>query len=55
MEERAKEIKREGGRGQNGVRLCLGDGETEIEVTNLSKSPAERGECDGTSGKAAEG
>ena len=32
-----------GGRGRNGGRLCLRVEETEMEVTNLSKSPAETG------------
>lgn len=37
--EREGERKRD--RGRNGGRLCLREGETETEVTNLSKSPAE--------------
>lgn len=38
---RGKERKGEKRRGRNGERLCLREGHTEIEVTNLSKSPAE--------------
>lgn len=41
-EEWGKEISRERRRGQNGGRLCLRKGQTEIQVTNLSKSPAAR-------------
>lgn len=47
-EERGKERERErdSRRGTNGGRLCLREGQTEIEVTNLSKSPAETTVCD---------